>query len=242
MPSRTLLVFRFTRDIIYKLALINSHARCHFCSTYVSVSPLARRRARMKLTEIKKTRSSLRCSHFPNRNYPTVAFVLSKISAVVVASYLLFPLAGTGLATGKPQRVLHSLSTSLFHSSSPLVLLRLLFSHSLSQFAFAGHGDTRKSRFTVACHKGCFVAKAARGRQGEGGRESMRMKDERGGPLGEKERTELGMKIAGQTLDFRCTRTIRYCTLQRAAVTARSLVLYWSPQGSQKIASAFFFI
>lgn len=59
MPSRTLLLFCFTRDIIYKL-FINSHARCHSCSTYVSVSPLARRRARMKLTEIKKTRSSLR--------------------------------------------------------------------------------------------------------------------------------------------------------------------------------------
>lgn len=107
---------------------------------------------------------------------------------------------------------------------------------------FRRHGDTRKSRFTVACHKGCFVAKAARGRQGEGGRESMRMKDERGGPLGEKERTELGMKIAGQTLDFRCTRTIRYCTLQHAASPRARIILVAARKPKNRVHFFFYLI
>lgn len=142
MPSRTLLLFCFTRDIIYKL-FINSHARCHSCSTYVSVSPLARRRARMKLTEIKKARSSLRSALifrieiiplsrlYFRKNFSRRRCLVSIISA-----------SRHRISDGKTAtRFALFVDLSLFHSSSPLVLLRLLFSHSLSQFAFAGHGE-----------------------------------------------------------------------------------------------------
>lgn len=88
---------------------------------------------------------------------------------------------------------------------------------------FRRHGDTHKSRFTVACHKGCFVVRP-RG----GGRKRVvanRWKSRvRGRPFGRRERaTELGMKIAGQTPTF--VALVQYGIVYRSTRSHHSLVL-----------------
>lgn len=199
----------------------------------------------MKLTEIKKMRSSLGCSHFQSRNYRTVTYLYfrkfrRRCSVSIISA------SGHRISDGKTATrfALFVRPLSLFHSSSPLVLLRLLFFHILFRSLLSParrYIYTRKSRFTVACHKGCFVAKAARGRQGEGGRESMRMKDERGGAArGERaDRTRDENSRPNSGLSLHSYNTLLYIAAR--GVTARARILYWSPQGSQKIASTFFF-
>lgn len=131
----------------------------------------------MKLSEMKKMRS-YRCSQFRNRNYCSFCYVRTRrnvsrrcfVSIISASRH-----RNSDRKTATRFALFVDLSLSLLPvcpSSSPF----FTFSFAV---CFHRHGDRCKSRFTVACHKGCFVAKAARGRQGEDGRESMRMKDVR---------------------------------------------------------------
>lgn len=70
---------RYSFSVLLAISLINSHLLIHTL-VVIPAQPmflfllLRDVEARMKLTEIKKVRSSLRCSHFQNRNYHVCIF------------------------------------------------------------------------------------------------------------------------------------------------------------------------